>query len=496
MASTNLQILIKAQDQASPVIRRVSGAIDSTSDSAAANSTVMQRLSGNWGTFAAISAGAGVALYGVLGQMSRANAEAVKLQSALTGLNSVARAFGQDADAAKVAAQQLASDGLMTVGDAAIGLKNLLASGFSLDQAVTLMTRFKDSAAFGRQSALSFGQAVASATEGIKNGNSILVDNAGVTKNLSVILREAGFAETDLMRATSDANVRMALFNGILKETNPQLGDAARLADSAAGKQAQMAAQTAVLYQQLGVALQPALLSFLQTITPIITGLSQWISQNQGLAATIVIGTGVVLALIAVMGTLATAIVATRTVMMTFGPAAVASAGMARGAFVSLRALVMSPLAMPAIAVGAAIAALHQVIGAVNAVRGAINALNNAAESKAASIAAENDAIRRIQNSNQSAEWKARKINEIRSFSARAMGGPVAQGTSYLVGERGPEIFTPSTSGTITASSGGESGGHVTNFYGPIHLDSASAVDRFIERYDRSGVLVGKGLAA
>lgn len=35
-------------------------------------------------------------------------------------------------------------------------------------------------------------------------------------------------------------------------------------------------------------------------------------------------------------------------------------------------------------------------------------------------------------------------------FGKRAMGGPVGAGKSYLVGERGPEIFTPSSSGKIT----------------------------------------------
>jgi hypothetical protein len=35
---------------------------------------------------------------------------------------------------------------------------------------------------------------------------------------------------------------------------------------------------------------------------------------------------------------------------------------------------------------------------------------------------------------------------------ARADGGPVTAGRSYLVGERGEEIFTPSTSGTIIAN--------------------------------------------
>lgn len=33
---------------------------------------------------------------------------------------------------------------------------------------------------------------------------------------------------------------------------------------------------------------------------------------------------------------------------------------------------------------------------------------------------------------------------------ARAAGGPVAAGTSYLVGENGPELFTPSAGGQIT----------------------------------------------
>lgn len=37
----------------------------------------------------------------------------------------------------------------------------------------------------------------------------------------------------------------------------------------------------------------------------------------------------------------------------------------------------------------------------------------------------------------------------------KANGGPVTAGTSYLVGERGPEIYTPSNSGTITPNGAG-----------------------------------------
>jgi phage-related minor tail protein len=35
---------------------------------------------------------------------------------------------------------------------------------------------------------------------------------------------------------------------------------------------------------------------------------------------------------------------------------------------------------------------------------------------------------------------------------ARAVGGPVAPGGSYLVGEQGPELFTPSSAGSITSN--------------------------------------------
>ena len=35
-------------------------------------------------------------------------------------------------------------------------------------------------------------------------------------------------------------------------------------------------------------------------------------------------------------------------------------------------------------------------------------------------------------------------------YDGRAAGGPVSGGSSYLVGERGPEIFTPNSSGKIT----------------------------------------------
>ncbi|NWG45992.1 MAG: phage tail tape measure protein [Alphaproteobacteria bacterium] len=60
---------------------------------------------------------------------------------------------------------------------------------------------------------------------------------------------------------------------------------------------------------------------------------------------------------------------------------------------------------------------------------------------------------------------------------ARAMGGPVSPGRAYLVGEQGPELFTPSGSGRIVPNGQlGLGGAGVTvNFNFPTGTD----VDRF-----------------
>jgi phage-related minor tail protein len=51
-----------------------------------------------------------------------------------------------------------------------------------------------------------------------------------------------------------------------------------------------------------------------------------------------------------------------------------------------------------------------------------------------------------------------------------AVGGPVNAGSPYVVGEKGPELFVPSSSGSIVpngamgSSSGGGSGGVTVNY--------------------------------
>lgn len=266
------------------------------------------RLQGATLQLAAIGAAATLALTQVVTYLDKAVDAAVRQQNALMGLASVARGTGNDINATTQAAKDLSADGLMPLGDAASGLKNLLASGFSLPQAIKLMNAFKDSAAFGRQGSLEFGQAIVGATEGIKNGNSALVDNAGVTKNLSNILVDAGYSAQDLSKAGQDASVRMALFNGILAETKNQTGDAAKLSDSFGGAMARNTTQITNMQVALGTALQPVLTKIFEVISPLIQKITDWIKENPKLAAGIAIAVTAFLALIAVFGLVAAAV--------------------------------------------------------------------------------------------------------------------------------------------------------------------------------------------
>jgi hypothetical protein len=68
---------------------------------------------------------------------------------------------------------------------------------------------------------------------------------------------------------------------------------------------------------------------------------------------------------------------------------------------------------------------------------------------------------------------------------ARAMGGPVSSGKSYLVGERGPELFTPSGSGNIIPNSA-MGGGTVINLTVNGALDAEGTARTIVNILNRS----------
>ncbi len=199
-----------------------------------------------------------------------------ELSDALTGLQSILDGQGRSFSDAQTFLEEYTADGLIPMTNAITAYKNLAARGYSDAQIRQTMTALKDASAFGRQSSYSMGEAVQSATEGLKNENSVLVDNAGVTKNVAKMWEE--YAES--IGTTSDKLTQeqkiLAEVNGILEETKFQTGDAAKVAGTLSGQLSQLSVNFNNLKVAVGNALKPIVQSFLPAINTAVAAMTQF----------------------------------------------------------------------------------------------------------------------------------------------------------------------------------------------------------------------------
>lgn len=263
MAKNVIEIIIKAVDEASKQIQGVSATLEKH------RGTIMKVGAVSGAAFAALTFG-----------IKDATKESMELNNALIGLSSIAAGVGVDVDKATDSAKSLASDGLMTVAEAATSLKNLLARGYGLEEAIDIMGRFKDSAAFGRQANLSFGESIVGATEGLKNENSVLVDNAGVTKNVSKMWEDYAKELGKSTKNLTDAEKRQAEYNGIMHETRFQVGDAAKLIETLSGGLSGFSAESKMAKAAVGDALEPILRKLIGTTTGVVSTFREWAEDN------------------------------------------------------------------------------------------------------------------------------------------------------------------------------------------------------------------------
>lgn len=191
---------------------------------------------------------------------------AEELQNAMTGLKSIMDGQGKSFSNAQRFIEEYTADGLIPANNAITAYKNLALRGYDTSQIEAVMTALKDSATYGRQSAYNLGEAVQSASEGLKNENSILVDNAGVTKNVAKMWDEyAKSIGKSSVNLTQQEKIQ-AEVNGILEETKFQTGDAATYANSYSGQIARLNQQWLTFKQNVG----SAFMTLAQAVLPVI----------------------------------------------------------------------------------------------------------------------------------------------------------------------------------------------------------------------------------
>lgn len=163
-----------------------------------------------------------------------------EFEASIAGLSRISERFGYDAQVANQAAKDLSNDGLITLSTAAGGLQKLLIAGVGLPEAIKLMQGYKDQAAFGKSSTIDFNTAVSNLAESFYTENSAIGNLSGQTENWNQILEYgAGVLGKSVAQLSEKERVQAKLI-GQQRLNNLVEGDAARLAETNAGKQARL----------------------------------------------------------------------------------------------------------------------------------------------------------------------------------------------------------------------------------------------------------------
>lgn len=206
---------------------------------------------------------------------------ASKVQSAFTGLNSIVQGTGNSFSLANDFIKKYTADGLVSIEETATAYKNLLSRGYNSSQIEDVLSRLKDSAAFGRQASYDLGEAVVTATEGLKNENSILVDNAGVTKNVAKMWEEYAKSVGKSSTALTQQEKIQAEYKGIMNETKFQVGDAANYTKTFAGQIQQLKFNFNQMTVAIGKVVTPLAQLFIPAINTAITVVTRFFEKTQ-----------------------------------------------------------------------------------------------------------------------------------------------------------------------------------------------------------------------
>lgn len=181
--------------------------------------------------------------------------EAAFAHQSMKVLGDVTKALGGDSEAAIQAAKDL-GDGMFSVFDAATSLRNLLAAGLELPKAIQLMETLKNSAAANRRASLTLAQQVVSTTEGIRNQNSVLTDNSGITTNVNTILLKYARAHGTTVAKLDRFTQAQAIANGFIEEGAVFLGQYESQMQGYVGAQGEATVAAQELRIELGTQLQ------------------------------------------------------------------------------------------------------------------------------------------------------------------------------------------------------------------------------------------------
>jgi len=211
----------------------------------------------------------------------------VKTEASMNSLRSVASNTGLEFEKLKTFSEDLENRGIMSISGSTAALKNLAASKAAITDVAAVMSALTNAAAFNRQGTLSWEEAVVGATQGIKNQNSIMVDNAGITKNVSIMYREYATTVGKTADTLTEAEKRQAIINGVIREAGIFAGDAERAMNTYQGRISKLGVGLLKIQRGLGALIAPGVLLIFEK-------LSNFLNESKNLSAVNIFSSSVI----------------------------------------------------------------------------------------------------------------------------------------------------------------------------------------------------------
>lgn len=441
MFNSTLEIIIKARDEASAAVQGITGHL--------------KTLEPQFKTMAVAGTVAFGAITAVVGESIKKASEwddkVNQLNAVLTSTKGIA---GVTADAA-IKLSDAMQDVTTYDNDAVLSAENLLLTFTKIGKDIfpqATETVLNMATALGedtKSASIQLGKALQDPILGVTALRKVGVNFSDDQKEVIKKLVETGHA--------ADAQ------KIILKELETEFGGSARAAtQSFGGAMKQLKNQIDDVQKTVGATFLPILNDVVAKIKPVVDGLLKWVQAHPTLTRNIIIITAVIAALVAVVGTL----------------------GIILPAIIAGFTFLLSPIGLIIIAIGvlaglvAVIIAKWTVIKeffieiwtslkktfkeAIDNIVAFFQPLIDVVERLVSLVERVGQGIGKVLNSASGVVKSAvtsvgGAVGSVGStiskvFGVRAQGGSVAGGGSYLVGENGPEIFSPSTGGGITAN--------------------------------------------
>jgi hypothetical protein len=415
-ASTELKIVLSVVDQASSAFAKTSASIEAMSKTA----LVM-----------------GGVITGAIALTVKAAADA---QAKMANLHATLQAMGSDTPAV--------SDAILKAADAAVKL------GFDNEDAALSITKFYQR------------------TKDMARAKNI--DLATATNLVNMALSGSGKALLAYGIHIKDAATPLEALGELQDAVK---GQSAAFSQTFEGQMQILTSESQQFMQTIGAQLLPVLTQLFAILTPILQKIMDWVTEHPKMTQVIVLSVAALGALLTVIGTIGLAIPA-----LSAGFAVLAGPiGIAIGLITALglvfynvyQITTLLETSLPEILAGISaywkefITWLEtKIIDPIeDFFAGMWNAIANGAQTAMTTVMAYIqpilDAVSRVASGISSVVSSVgggvkSAYNAVSSFvTGKAVGGSVNAGQSYLVGENGPELFTPFSSGGITANGGG-----------------------------------------